>query len=239
MILRLVIYYTFFIMTAMPVNAAQLQTLGGEVSVILLHGQSNVVGCGRDSEMAHTTVPPHIDFYNTGVDLYAEGGWGPEQGLFNTLPNDRRWVIIKHAVGGTLLEWWLPGTDIYSNMTHAVELILSRYSSYCIKAVYMGIGESDSARDTAYEFYDNLKRFAWYYRNRLGSYPEAKFVIGQTTRWNAEYIDVVRSAQEQASIDIVNATLLDLNGLGKRPDGIHHTSEATLELGGLIYGEVN
>jgi len=47
-------------------------------------------------------------------------------------------------------------------------------------------------------------------------------------------IDIIRAAEIQLAKDVYRCKLLDLDHIEKREDGIHNTSQGTLDVGDLL-----
>ena len=209
----------------------KIDTLGTKTMIICLHGQSLVVGSGRNYEIPYKKVPSHIDFYNTGRNHYPEG-YGIEQGLFPHLSTKYRWVVFKHAIGSTRIAEWIPGTLIYADMMQNLKTIIARYENPKVYGVYLGIGEGDSNNKSAHNYYANTLKFIEGYRAELNYCPH--FILSKTATMQGCNIDIIRAAEIQLAKDVYRCKLLDLDHIEKREDGIHNTSQGTLDVGDLL-----
>ncbi len=225
-----------------------------EYYVILLAGQSNMVGFGDISDLKNNEqqLPAHIDYYNFGRESslnYNLDGFGPEISLSGELrsffPNEN-FVLIKFAVGGSSLFDWAPNWTyeqaaitgnphfgpLYKKFLDKINHITSGKSVRFAALVWMQ-GERDARiPEAGKEYYDNFRKFVESIRSDLNE-PNLPVLIGYVNPPQNRYpaSEMVRDAQERAAKELKNVRLIGTDGIPKWNDDLHYSSEGQLELG--------
>jgi hypothetical protein len=81
--------------------------------VILMAGQSNMVGLGDIKNLKNDTLPDNIVYFNHGTNTSLKvlhHNFGPEVGLswyLNKHFPDLNFVLVKYAIGGSEIEEWV------------------------------------------------------------------------------------------------------------------------------------
>ncbi len=237
-------------------NAQPLQT-GKNYHVILMGGQSNMVGRGSVSELNEKlrVFPDNITYFNPGLtqrpNICLET-FGPEVSLSHILAEkhpDKSFVLIKCAVdGSTLLDWspnWsyekaeLKGKPnfgpLYSRFLSQTNNLL--HENVTILALLWMQGEADSTYPVpGSTYYDNFKEYINQFRKDLHC-PDLPIIFGRVNPPTSVLMyKTVRNAQKRISQEIQNTLLVDTDMLSKHPDNIHYDTEGQLKLG-VMFGE--
>ncbi|HBX50877.1 MAG TPA: hypothetical protein DEH02_07400 [Bacteroidales bacterium] len=229
------------------------------LKIILMAGQSNMVGVGNNSELPsnlqniQTDVPVYIslmcDASIANQWTYLQPGDGEllsshgcelsfADGLKQTYPNDN-FALIKCAMGGSVLaaEWLSPtagGPAIY--YTSFINCVNSALNSLPTGTTYELIGmlwmqgESDATNLSWANNYEfNLTSFITDVRSALGV-PQMPFIIGKIDTQSAwTYNAIVRQAEDNVASNVNNCTIIDTQGYPT--DGIHYTSAGYVQMG--------
>ena len=216
------------------------------IPIVILAGQSNMVGHGQLSELDGTDLPAGVQLFDLNP---RDGCLGPEIGFARTFLDsievDELW-LIKYAVGGSsLLAWektWSADRAgiaddadkgaLYPRLIRHVKQVIQGEDVQLLACLWMQ-GESDSRyQPAAAQYQRNLKRLIADIRDDLGQ-PELHFVIGLVNPTPARfaYLSTVRAAQSQAAKTLPNVSLVDTDGLSKHEDELHYDTAGQLELG--------
>lgn len=229
------------------------------VKVVLLLGQSNMVGLGLRRDLAPEALGP------TRALIHAEGqvsprragrwtplevgfgrseeSFGPELSLGLALergsPRGSRVALIKHAVGGTsLAEDWRPGSPLFEesldHVARALEELRADAKAELIGVVWMQ-GESDAQDERQASAYEpNLRAWVLALRRRL-RHPGLPVVVGRISTAPAwTYADEVRAAQARASDALPSVETVETDDLPRqeeRADPLHYASDGLWTLG--------
>ncbi len=242
------------VISALDTSICQAQT----TKVLLLAGQSNMVGWAYNSNLPQELQQPRTD-----IDIYWGGAWtylhpglgggssyfGPEitfcRDIVDAQPGEDI-VFVKYAVGGTNL-WndWRPDDGVqYTNFMSAVDNALLSVSEPEIVGMIWMQGESDawsihSTLEHAQEYQQNLTGFIQHIRADFGV-PDLPFVIGRISQspvwiWG----DIVRQAQVNVSQMVPNTALVDTDDLPLRSDNMHYNASGTVTLGARFADAAN
>lgn len=214
--------------------------------IVILAGQSNMVGHGQLSELDGTDLPEGVRLF----DLNPRAGcFGPEIGFARTFLEseslDQLW-LVKYAVGGSsLLAWdarWSSERaaiaddadkgPLYQRLLRHFERVTRDEEVEVLACLWMQ-GESDSRYQQAAAHYQaNLKRLIARIRADLDQ-AEMQFVIGLVNPCGARFthLSTVRAAQRLVAETVPNVSLVDTAGLSKHDDALHYDTAGQLELG--------
>ena len=215
-------------------------------AVVILGGQSNMVGHGQLSELDGTDLPAGAQLFDLNP---RQGCFGPEIGfakrLLELMPLDDLW-LVKYAVGGSsLLAWerdWsaeraaiADDADkgaLYPRLISHVQQVIQGEEVNLLACLWMQ-GESDSRyQGAAADYQANLTRLIARIRADLDQ-AEMKFVIGLVNPSGPRFthLSTVRAAQRLVAETVANVSLVDTGGLTKHEDELHYDSAGQLELG--------
>ena len=222
--------------------------------VILLAGQSNMVGAGNiaDLQSSEQQLPTNIDYYNFGRGsglIYSIHKFGPEISLSRELhsffPNEN-FVFIKYALGGSSLLDWSPQWtqekaeitgnahfgSLYKKFIEKIKNI-TQGSNVKFSALIWMQGETDANFPlVAKEYFDNFSKFIKSIRRDINE-PNLPVLIGHINPPLASFpgVNIVRNAQERAAKELLNVQLINTDGIHKWNDQLHYDSQGQLELG--------
>uniref|UniRef100_A0A1J3GYU5 Putative carbohydrate esterase n=1 Tax=Noccaea caerulescens TaxID=107243 RepID=A0A1J3GYU5_NOCCA len=225
--------------------------------IFILSGQSNMAGRGGVVKDHHLNrwvwdqiVPPEcspdLSILRLSADLRWEEareplhadidtgkvcGVGPGMAFANAVRNrlgtDSSVIgLVPCASGGTAIKEWARGSHLYETMVKRTEE--SRKCGGEIKAVLWYQGESDVLDIHEAESYGtNMDRLIKNLRHDLNlpSLPIIQVAIAS----GGGYIDMVREAQ--LGLKLSNVFCVDAKGLPLKPDNLHLTTEAQVQLG--------
>ena len=160
----------------------------------------------------------------------------------------RRVLLVMNARGGTSLNAWLPdaprgrygttdgedalarGREMPQFYGEAVRRCRQAMRYGKLKAILWHQGESDSEPEQAAAYLPKLAEFVSALRTDLGVGEEVPFIAGQiqTGHDNASYFNPV---VDRVGEVIPNAFCVSAEGLAVKPDRLHFTRDAQLELG--------
>lgn len=220
--------------------------------VLILAGQSNMVGHGRMQDIADDGIiaPPNVRFFSgrEETSLTERSGFGPELSLAEECASaapGREIVLVKYAIGTTSLLDWAPDWDAdrarITGNAHRGALYLQLMAIIdempLEGARFAGVlwmqGERDARIEAAgKEYYDNIRNLIGAFREDLNR-QDLPFLMGKVNPPPQRYParDIVRLAQERIAADLPNVYLIETDDLSKRDDALHYDSEGLLELG--------
>ena len=220
--------------------------------VLILAGQSNMVGHGRMEDVADMgiTAPSNVMFYLGAKEtsLTLRSRFGPELTLAEECASaapDREIVFVKHAIGTTSLLDWAPEWDedraritgnshkgaLYRQLMAIIEEL--SLADADIAGVLWMQGERDARIEEAgREYYENIRVLIEAFREDLGR-QDLPFLIGKVNPPPQRYParDIVRLAQDRIANDLPNVYVIETDDLSKWDDALHYDSEGMLELG--------
>jgi hypothetical protein len=213
----------------------------------------------------HCGMPPdtNIPFFSTSNNKWTKLGiqrqvpylahseyfFGPEITLVSGLTGSyENAAVIKCAYGGSNLavDWnknAVSGNMLYKTMMDQINNACSLLDSSGIKYAFSGFiwiqGESDASKQSyAQAYFVNLREFISGVRNDLNN-PDLLFIISRLpSRQPYTYLNLVRSAQEKASIEITNTRCIDTDNLELDNDKVHFTAAGMKTLGYLAAEEI-
>ena len=216
------------------------------IPIVIMAGQSNMVGHGETSDFDQPLLPPEVKLFDLNP---RDGSFGPEVGFARSFsehqPLGELW-LVKYAVGGSsLLAWkreWsaerAATTDdaekgaLYPRLINHVKQVTQGEDAQLLACLWMQ-GESDSRYErAAAQYRSNLTRLINHIRADLGQ-PEMQFVVGLVNPSPARFthLSTVRLAQTHVAQNLPNVSLVDTEGLTKHQDDLHYDSAGQFELG--------
>ena len=232
-----------------------------EYDVIVMGGQSNMVGLGKQTDLEKMKFA-NITFYDLGLssDLTdPEGNFGPEVGLSMELtkqfPN-RKFILIKYAIGGASLLDWSPNYDYqkakitgnpkFGNMYNKLLSItdsLTRGYNVNMKAFLWMQGERDARiPEAGIDYYQNFELLINSIRKDLKN-PKMPIIYGKINPPKESYpaLDTVVNAQKRINEEVTNTYIIETDTFEKWDDNLHYSSNGQVELGtrfGKIIAEI-
>lgn len=222
-----------------------------EYDVILMGGQSNMVGQGKLIDLESMTFPniTLLDFSANPNLTPPQGNFGPEVGLSMELsknyPN-RRFLLIKYAIGGASLLDWSPNYDPqeaeitghpeFGNMYKRLIMLtdsLTNGHNVRFRALLWMQGERDARIPAAgVEYYQNFASLVNSIRKDLNS-PDLPVIFGKVNPPPDRYpaLDTVVRAQIRITQELPNTYLIDTDDLEKWEDDLHYSSSGLINLG--------
>lgn len=230
------------------------------IYVILLAGQSNMVGMGYVEELPADLRPPdteviihaeaHLDQSMAGQWLPLSGGFGAEIDRFGpelsfgldleeSWPNEQI-TLIKTAVGGTSLavDWDIETGELYlgflDHTNRALAALEALGQPQVVGLMWMQ-GESDTIDpDNADLYQERLIAFIEAVRTEMQD-PNLPVIIGLISTidmWT--YSATVRAAQTAVAEQLDNVEIIETDDLPRdteNGDPVHYNTEGNLELG--------
>lgn len=253
---RRVVRFTPALIVGALVSLAATGPVGAglqEPLIIVLAGQSNMVGQGATAELEPDEIglPANVKYF-IGSEPAIPGErqrFGPEvtlaRQLSAALPEREIW-LVKYAIGGTSLLAWAPRWDsaraevtgnasagpLYERLIETLrELDPERGAE--VAAVLWMQGERDATSPEAGRaYFENLVELVQSLRRDL-AVPELPFLLGLVNPPPERYParKAVRDAQRRAAAEIPGVHLLETDDLTKWSDALHYDTEGVLELG--------
>jgi peptidoglycan/xylan/chitin deacetylase (PgdA/CDA1 family) len=209
-------------------------------------GQSNMVG--RDTSTLESQVddPRMLSLNADGKWVVARepihpqvgriaGGMGPGTAFAREmLKADPKITIglVPCAVGGTGLNRWVKGADLYEN---AVARAKVAAQSGVLSGMLWHQGESDSdAEKNAQTYEERLTKMFQDFRADVGM-PDLPIVVGQLGEFlpvdKHPYVETVRSVLRHIPEGVPHAGYADTKGLTDKGDQLHFNAASATELG--------
>lgn len=222
--------------------------------VILMGGQSNMVGAGEIYDIGNSSLPDNIKYYDYGMapgfKVHPSDQFGPEIGLSQVLSTnypDKKFILIKYAIGGASMLNWSPDYDslkakvtgtpaLFGNMYKAfndkTDSILQHVKHTKVALLWIQ-GERDARiPEAAVDFYVNFKNLIESIRIDSKN-SDLPIIFGRINppveRYSA--LDIVREGQEMIVNNLSNTFLIETDDLEKWDDDVHYSSNGQLELG--------
>ena len=218
--------------------------------VLILAGQSNMVGQGRRGDLAASRreLPPGMELIVSGRPLENALGesFGPELALAHELAAahpGRRFRLLKFAIGTTSIRAWAPNWSAEAAAVvgnEAVGALYPRMLDFLRNhlgpdlppphAILWFQGERDARFAVAAADYGPwLDDFIGRLRRDLAA-PEAWFILGVV---NPPYPDapVVAAAQRDTPRRVARTKVVSSENLTKRNDSLHYDTAGQWELG--------
>ena len=226
--------------------------------MILMGGQSNMVGSRDRDRIKNEKVPGHFKYYNYGLNAQLKkdtARFGPESGLIDVLTETyphQPFILIKYTIGGSSLLDWAPNYSIDKatvtgniHFGHMFESFILKVDSLAslfdaeIGALLWMQGEPDARIPEAGKDYQvNFTTFIDSIRSRIKD-PELPVIFGLVNPPEDGYpaVHIVRKAQ-RAIANQKNNYLVETDHLSKKTDQVHLDSDGQWELGRLFGQEM-
>lgn len=161
---------------------------GQQLDLFLLIGQSNMAGRGKIEPQDQVPNPriwkldkedhwvPAVDPLHFDKPTIAGVGLGSSfaRAIAEKWP-DRFIGLIPSAVGGTRIDQWKPGSDLYNEAVRRAKVALARGT---LKGILWHQGESDSIAARVPTYLVHLKEIVEHLRTDLNS-PDVPVIVGQ------------------------------------------------------------
>jgi len=223
-----------------------------KVNLVILVGQSNMVGQGSKSQVENKELPKNVmllEYGKKGLSNLNFNHFGPELNMAQTLteqyPNEK-FIFLKYAVSGSSLYNWSPNYEedladkignkemgaLFEKLVEKINFVKT-HQSIRFWGVCMMQGERDARFQFAADQYaQNLTNFIQTLRSKVGI-SNLPFIIGRVNppQIKFPFASVVRAAQENIAKNLSNVTIINTDDLEKRADLVHYNSSAQLKLG--------
>jgi hypothetical protein len=218
--------------------SATLPSAPASTRVFLLMGQSNMAGRGlveeqdkvvhprvfaftRDLAWVPATDPLHFDKPIAGVSL----GSTFARVVADAHP-DTTVALVPAAVGGTTLEQWAPGGELYTN---AVTRARAAMRSGTLAGILWHQGEGDSDPELTATYAERFAAMIAQLRLDLGA-PDVPVIVGELGRFRTENggIDTVLA---QLPGRVSRCAFVSSEDLTDKGDKVHFDSKSLRELG--------
>lgn len=220
--------------------------------IILMGGQSNMVGQGKAAEIENKDVPDNFKFYHfkkNSVSSKLLKRFGPEVGVWEKLNKkfpDKDFIIIKYAIGGSSMFDWSADYDAekaditghleYGNMFETfvqnIDSIIDKKEGQFLALLWMQ-GERDAKiPEAAKQYHENFSAFIAAMRNRTAT-KNLPIVFGLVNPDPERYpaLGEVQTAQRSIASEIEDVYLIETSELDKWDDEIHYSTSGQLDLG--------
>ncbi|WP_439151225.1 sialate O-acetylesterase [Winogradskyella sp.] len=217
--------------------------------VVIMAGQSNMVGLGDLKELENDTLPNNIVYINHGTDTefnILTNTFGPEislsQYLNKRFPN-RNFILIKYAIGGSSIKDWVDIDGLNRDNNQSTGHLLDELKSFTddilngynhrVCALLWSQGETDATSETLSRDYEA-------YFMQLISQTRSKF---NNNNLPIIYTELSAKAVKPNAKEILNTSLLRIsktiphtyytrtNDLKLQSDSLHYSESALLKLG--------
>jgi hypothetical protein len=215
-----------------------------DLDLYLLVGQSNMTGRGKIEAIDRQTNPRvwslgsggqwipaseplHYDSKMRGVGPGL--AFGKAMAMAQTNPKVNI-GLIPAAVGGTLVEWWLPGAKRHL-FEDAVERARRAQTTGVLRGILWQQGESDTSRDRPAHYRQRLLTVLRAFRHELGD-DNVPIVIGGLGNFlKASSSKKVNAALQTVAGEIPHAAFVPASTKGHIGDRLHFNSAAARENG--------
>ena len=242
---------TLLIVIMMAFCAANACAAAEGMDLYLLVGQSNMAGRGAlkdanrinadrifkldaNGKWQRAEEPIHFDKKSAGAGLAAS--------FARTMADKNKEVkigLIPCAVGGTRIDRWVEGGDLWSNAVKRAKIALK---SGKLKGILWHQGESDATSKLAPKWGAKFEAMVKSFRRELGDVP---FIAGEL----GGYLETYKSKKGESLMwqeinsqlhalegKIKDYRVVPANGLAPKRDKLHFTTES-LRIFGLRYAE--
>ncbi len=244
------------ILISVTVSAAEVSLPAKDkLHLYLLIGQSNMAGRGvlteenklsterilkftKENTWAEAVEPLHFDKPIAGAGL----GMSFARAMADADPSVTI-GLIPCAVGGTPLERWMKGGDLYEQAMVRAKLAMKDGS---LKGILWHQGESDSGKEeTAKTYGTRLANMVFSMREELGA-ADVPFVAGRlgkflsatTKEGTPSFWQLVDSHIDIAPAKIKNSSVALADDLKHKGDSVHFDTEALREFGRRYASEI-
>jgi hypothetical protein len=213
-------------------------------SLIILAGQSNMVGCGEVSELENIEMGNNSIYINKGLSpvrfssklKIKRGLFGIEYSLSKKLETrfpSEQFIILKYAIGGSSISEWIKENGYLSKMILEVSMIKNRTRLSNIYLMWSQ-GETDVRLQTSKkQYYKALDEF--YLRCKREFELDNLCFISNLIDIDGANNDNVQKAQYDFAEDKDQIILFSSEGLAKGGDKIHYNTEGIIDLGNRFF----
>jgi hypothetical protein len=216
-----------------------------EYHVILMAGQSNMVGLGDIKKLKNDTLPDNIIYFNHGTNTNLEvlhDTFGPEVGLSRYLNKHfpyLNFVLVKYAIGGSAIKEWVSvdpsetqSKEYYSDFKAFSKSKLKGFNTKITAFLWMQ-GETDIRKlenSLAYEthFEKLISRIRKDFNN--DSLPIIYGEVSSSTKV-PEAKRTLNNSQLNTSKTINNTYYITTSDLEMSNDNVHFSDSALQEFG--------
>lgn len=220
--------------------------------VVLMAGQSNMVGHGKVSEIDSIRIPENILYFNGNRSDFRPNPrtFGPEVSVMKMLGDthpDLNFIIIKYALGGTSLLDWAPDYSVerakiteqpqkgnlYNHLMTRVDSITENYDAEFLALLWMQGGRDARFPQAAREYEANFRNFIRAIRDSTST-ENLPVIFGLINTPVDRYPETptVRSAQKTIAAQMENVYMIDDNTLlEKWEDNVHYSTQGQIDLG--------
>ncbi len=225
---------------------------GEKYKVILMAGQSNMVGVGKISELENKNLPENIRYFDftRNPDLSkTSGNFGPEVGVSRVLYKhfpEQNFILIKYAIGGSSLLDWAPDYDpekakitgfpqfgnMFAVFQHQIDSVTDGLDTEIVALLWMQ-GERDArVPEAGKDYLQNFCKLIAGFREETEN-PHLPVIFGQVNPREDLYpaVEAVRSAQLKIDSGIPETYLIETDDLSKIGDRVHYNTAGQLLLG--------
>jgi hypothetical protein len=226
-----------------------------EYIVVLMAGQSNMIGLGDVKDLDNPNLPTNISYFNYSADSQLKElpyNFGPEVGIakrLNTEFPQLNFIFIKYAIGDSSINEWLPNVeskitrhvdfgDIYGEFLKMTDSITAKYKTQNLAFLWMQ-GETDAKfKNTSKTYESNFRKLIENIRKDFDD-SNLPILFGKvnTNRDDFKYVSNIQRAQRNIEKSTPNTYLIDTNTIEKQKDSLHYSSLGLLNLG-KDYGDI-
>jgi len=222
-----------------------------EYKVVLMGGQSNMVGKGKMKDLEKQDFG-NISYFDFGLEpdfTNSVDNFGPEVGVAEALNNEfsnDNFILIKYAIGGSSLLDWSPNYskekaeitgypefgNMYNSLFAKIDSVMPGLNYEIVAFLWMQ-GERDARiPEAGKDYYNNFKQLIDSLRNDLNK-PNLPIIYGKISPPKSRYpaLDTVLLAQLKINRDIENTYIIDTDDIETWADSTHYSSNGQLKLG--------
>jgi hypothetical protein len=227
-----------------------------EYYVVLMAGQSNMVGLGEVKDLDNCYLPNNVSYFNYSTNShlkeFSNYYFGPEVGLAKRLnkefPN-LNFIFVKFAIGSSSINEWLPNVeskiyrkvdfgDLYDKFYKMTDSVTKNFNTKTLALLWMQ-GETDARyKSTSDDYENNFKLFISKVRKDYNNH-NLPIVFGKVNPYseNHKYVSQIQLAQKNIINSLPNTYMIETETLDKQKDNVHYSSSGLLKLG-EAYGDV-
>lgn len=220
--------------------------------LMLMGGQSNMVGKGKKEELENASIPEQVSFINVGLGGKLKQdipSFGPEISLSKVLAKaypQQPFILLKCAVGGSSLLDWAPDYSkekaaitgnpqfgsLYELFFRKIDSIRELYDPEIAALLWMQ-GERDArVPEVGADYQQNLTHFITAFRSRIGQ-ENLPFVMGIVNPPLTYYpaVHSVQQAQRALAQEDPEVYAFETLELSKWKDDLHYDTQGQWEVG--------
>lgn len=234
-----------------------VRSLSPKHLLVIMAGQSNMVGFGKLADLKDPTLPNNVQFLDFGLRSKlkkATSNFGPEINVaksMHTAYPDQSFILLKYAVSGASLLDWAPNYskekaaitknarfgNLFSKLFNKIDSLQKEVPLEPIALLWMQ-GERDARiAEAGKDYSTNFKQFISSFRKQIG-HTTLPILAGIVNPPLERYIALPIVQEAQRAIAQADPTLFLINTLDleKLSDEVHYNSAGQLLLGER-YGE--